>query len=235
MMPKHVAIVMDGNGRWATSRGLTRMQGHSAGVDAAIDIVKYCGKLGISYLTLYAFSSENWQRPKTEVTGLMTLLHSYLTKEADSLVENGVRVQTIGVTNRLPVIVQTALEAVKRKTAKGNKLHLTLALSYGAKDEITRAVKTIVDDQIKSEDINESLISQYLDTAGTPDPDLWIRTSGEMRLSNFLLWQISYSELYVTPTYWPDFNRHELDLALEEFQRRQRRFGQTPEQVSALS
>ncbi len=234
-LPKHIAIVMDGNGRWANKKGLSRMEGHKAGVDAALEIVKYCGELKIPYLTLYAFSSENWRRPTEEVLGLMSLLYGYLTKESDSLVKNGVSLHTIGASNRLPELVQNALSEVCEKTKAGTRLHLTLALSYGARDEITRAVQKIASDVqnglIAIDKINETLVSEYLDTRKMPDPDLWIRTSGEMRLSNFLLWQLSYAELYVTPAYWPDFTRSEFDKALSDFYARERRFGLTSEQI----
>jgi undecaprenyl diphosphate synthase len=236
-LPNHLAIVMDGNGRWATQRGLSRMDGHRAGVDVALDIVKYCGELKIPYLTLYTFSSENWTRPADEVSGLMGLLQGYLTKKIDTLIENGVRLTTIGVMERLPGAVQSALKRVCEQTAGGTRMHLTLALSYGSRDEITRAVKKIAvqieQGELTSQSISEDLISKHLDTHGTPDPDFWIRTSGEMRLSNFLLWQLSYAELYVSPAYWPDFKRNELDLALHDFAGRQRRFGMTSEQVAA--
>jgi undecaprenyl diphosphate synthase len=236
-LPKHVAIVMDGNGRWANQKGLSRMDGHRAGVDAAVEIVKYCGELEIPYLTLYAFSSENWRRPTEEVLGLMSLLYGYLTKESDSLVKNGVSLHTIGASNRLPELVQKALASVCEKTKEGTRLHLTLALSYGARDEITRAVKKIAIDVqnglIAIDKINEALVSDYLDTQKTPDPDLWIRTSGEMRLSNFLLWQLSYAELYVTPVYWPDFTCTEFDKALSDFYVRERRFGLTSNQIAS--
>ena len=235
ILPKHIAIVMDGNGRWANQKGLSRMEGHKAGVDAALEIVKYCGELKIPYLTLYAFSSENWHRPSEEVLGLMSLLYGYLTKESDSLIKNGVSLHTIGASDRLPELVRKALFSVCEKTKGGTRLHLTLALSYGARNEITRAVQKIASDVqdglISLEKIDETLVSNYLDTKQMPDPDLWIRTSGEMRLSNFLLWQLSYAELYVTPVYWPDFTRIEFDKALYDFQVRERRFGLTSEQI----
>ena len=228
-LPRHVAIVMDGNGRWAQKKGLTRLEGHRAGVKSAIDIVRYCGELHIPYLTLYAFSSENWNRPSDEVLGLMGILYDYLSKESDSLVKNGVALRTIGSTERLPNMVRTALERACEQTRGGDRMHLTLALSYGSRDELKRATQKIaqevLDKRLLVEDITEKTISGFLDTKDLPDPDLLIRTSGEMRLSNFLLWQLSYAELFMTPTLWPDFNRAELDAALADFQGRQRRFG----------
>lgn len=229
ILPKHVAIVMDGNGRWAKQRGMSRIEGHKAGVDAALDIMKYCGELKIPYLTLYAFSSENWKRPDDEILGLMKLLYGYLTKESDSLLKNDVSLRTIGTVDRLPKMVQKALKTVCEKTKHGRRLHLTLALSYGSRNEITRAVKQISKDVknnlLEVDDICEDLISDYLDTKDIPDPDLLIRTGGEMRLSNFLLWQLSYTELFVSKTYWPGFNRAEFDQALDSFEKRERRFG----------
>ena len=236
-LPQHIAIVMDGNGRWAKRKGQSRLEGHKAGVDAALDVVKYCGELRIPYLTLYAFSSENWQRPNEEVLGLMKLLYGYLTKESDSLVKNGISLHTIGAIDHLPKMVQKALLSVCEKTKQGTRLHLTLALSYGSRDEITRAIQKISKDVLNGEleinKINEELIGCYLDTKGTPDPDLWIRTGGEMRLSNFLLWQLSYAELFVSSVFWPDFNRTEVNKALEAFQQRERRFGRISEQIEA--
>ncbi|MDA0713040.1 MAG: isoprenyl transferase [bacterium] len=235
IIPNHLAIVMDGNGRWAKKRGLTRLAGHKKGVKAALEVVKYCGQLKIPYLTLYAFSSENWRRPDDEVFGLMKLLYGYLTKEADSLIENGVSLHTIGSLEKLPKIVQKALLAVCEKTKGGKRLHLTLALSYGSRNEIVRAAQKIGSDikqgLIVANDIDEALISSYLDTRDIPDPDFWIRTGGEMRLSNFLLWQLSYTELYVSPTFWPDFGKSEIDKALTDFNKRERRFGQISEQI----
>lgn len=235
LIPNHLAIVMDGNGRWAKKRGLTRLEGHKRGVKSALEVVKYCGQLKIPYLTLYAFSSENWRRPDDEVFGLMKLLYGYLTKEADSLIENGVSLHTIGSLEKLPKMVQKALLAVCEKTKAGKRLHLTLALSYGSRNEIVRAVQKLSSDVkqgvITETEIDESMFSRYLDTRDIPDPDFWIRTGGEMRLSNFLLWQLSYTELYVSPTFWPDFGKTEIDKALKDFNKRERRFGQISEQI----
>lgn len=227
--PKHIAIVMDGNGRWAQKKGLSRLEGHRAGVHSATDIVRYCGELKIPYLTLYAFSSENWNRPAGEVTGLMKILKDYLTKDAAELIDNGVKIQLIGSLERLPKGLQAALKAICHKTRNGDNLTLIIAISYGSRAEITLAAKALAEDivskKIKTSDITEDLFSQYLQTKDIPDPDLLIRTSGEMRLSNFLLWQISYSELHITPVLWPDFKRTHLDIALKEYAKRQRRFG----------
>lgn len=229
-LPKHIAIVMDGNGRWAQKRGFSRLEGHRAGVDSATDIVRYCGELGIPYLTLYAFSSENWKRPKDEVIGLMGILRDYLSKDSSELVEKGVCVRTIGSLDRLPGPLQKAIMQICDQTQAGTKLTLTLALSYGSRAEITQAAQNIARDalahKISPADITEDLFAQYLETNLLPDPDLLIRTSGEKRLSNFLLWQLSYSELYMTPVLWPDFKRADLDDALQDYAGRQRRFGQ---------
>ncbi|MES2504135.1 MAG: isoprenyl transferase [Myxococcota bacterium] len=231
MLPKHIAIIMDGNGRWAKQRGLGRLEGHRAGTDSAADIVRYAGELGISYLTLYAFSSENWSRPKEEISGLMNLLKNYLKKDASELIEKGVRVRTIGSTDKLPLMLQRSLSAICEKTKHGTKLNLTLALSYGSRDEIVKAsqkiAQDVVDKKIAIKNISEQLFEKYLETKDLPDPDLFIRTSGEMRLSNFLLWQLSYSELYITPVFWPDFKRANLDEALESYASRNRRFGKS--------
>lgn len=230
MLPTHLAIIMDGNGRWAQKRALSRLEGHRAGIDSATDIVRYCGELGISYLTLYAFSSENWKRPPDEITGLMGLLQDYLSKDSRELVEKGVKVRVIGSISKLPKLLQGALHRLCEKTQHGQKLNLTLALSYGSRAEITQAAKQIAEKvlkhEIKLEEISEEIFAQHLETHDLPDPDLFIRTSGEMRLSNFLLWQLSYAELYMTPTLWPDFKRSNLDAALASYAGRERRFGQ---------
>ena len=228
-LPKHIAIIMDGNGRWAKARGLSRLDGHRSGVDSATEIVRYCGELGIPYLTLYAFSSENWRRPPEEVFGLMGIMRDYLSKDSSELVEKGVRVQVIGAVDKLPKALQIALSQICEKTKHGTKLHLTLALSYGSRAEITQAAqkmaRDVLEKKIALSDFSEDLLASYLETHNLPDPDLFIRTSGEMRLSNFLLWQLSYSELYMTPVLWPDFKRADLDKALESYADRERRFG----------
>ncbi|MBH1988678.1 MAG: isoprenyl transferase [Myxococcaceae bacterium] len=230
-VPSHVAIIMDGNGRWASQKGLPRLQGHKAGVDAATAIVRHCGELGIPYLTLFAFSSENWNRPFQEISGLMRILSNYLTKGADELIENGVRIKLIGNLARLPQALQKALRSICNRTALGSKLTLTLAISYGSRSEIVEATKSLAQDvslgNLSIEDLTESLFEQRLETFGVPDPDLLIRTSGEMRISNFLLWQLSYAELYMTPVLWPDFTQKDFDLALQDYAKRHRRFGRS--------
>lgn len=229
-IPRHVAIVMDGNGRWATKNGKDRIQGHQRGAQVALDIVRYAAERGVKYLTLYTFSSENWRRPDSEVQGLMQILYENLLKEADSLVKNGVHLGTIGATDRLPANVRQALSDVCQATSHCDKLFLTLALSYGSRDEIARACQKMVDavsaGHLKSSDIDEDCVASFLDTAHLPDPDILIRTSGEHRLSNFLLWQSSYSELFFLPVLWPDFSKAHLDEVLAEFTLRERRYGQ---------
>lgn len=227
--PRHVAIVMDGNGRWALKRGLDRIEGHKKGAKVALDIVRHAGECGVQYLTLYTFSSENWRRPKSEVSGLMNILHEHLLKEANSLVENGVRLRTIGDESHLPAHVQTALKEVKALSAHCDKVQLILALSYGARDEIVRACRQIAAlakaGQLEPNDINEASFSNFLDTKEIPDPDIFIRTSGENRLSNFLLWQSSYSELFFSQVLWPDFQKSDFDQVLAEYAQRERRYG----------
>ena len=220
-IPKHLAIIMDGNGRWATSKGFSRMRGHRVGAENAIEIAKHCNNLGVKYLTLYAFSSENWNRPAIEIAGIMTLLNRYLGEKNEILSKHQVKFLTIGTMNKLPKYIQEAIRKLKKKTKNFKKLSLILALSYGSRDEITRAVRNITKDfingKIKSFNINEDLISNYLDTKGIPDPDLFIRTGGNWRLSNFLLWQSSYSELFITNKYWPEFSKKDLEKALIEY------------------
>jgi undecaprenyl diphosphate synthase len=234
-LPRHIAIIMDGNGRWAEERGQPRIEGHRAGAKSVRDITTYCRELGVRYLTLYAFSSENWGRPADEVTGLMRLLSDYLQEERGTLLKNQIELCTIGAVDKLPLAVRTLLFAVKEATRGLDGMRLTLALSYGARDEIVRAVRSLCSDVKKGtvapETIDEAAIAARLDTHDMPDPDLLIRTSGEMRVSNFLLWQIAYTELFVTPVAWPDFTRARLDEALEAYRTRQRRFGLTGAQV----
>ena len=231
-VPKHVAICMDGNGRWAVRQGLHRTQGHRHGARRAVQIVDYCRQLGIGYLTLFTFSHENWNRPLQEVAGLMDLLRYALRTYSRRLIEKGISLTIIGDDKRLPADIRQSLHDLCRRTAGGTTLHLTLALSYGARDEITRATRRMCQDvlagKLHVQDITENVLASYLDTHRLPDPDLFIRTSGEMRLSNFLLWQLSYTELYVTPTLWPDFSRAQLDKALAQFRTRQRRWGCAP-------
>jgi undecaprenyl diphosphate synthase len=228
-LPQHVAVIMDGNGRWAKSRHLPRVEGHRRGAESAKIIIRTAGEIGIKYLTLYAFSVENWNRPKEEVDALMKYLVHYLKAETPDLNKNNVRLEAIGQIHRLPDHVQEQLRKSMATLAKNNGLTLVLALSYGGRTEIVDAVRSIArqvkSGQIDPADIDEKVFSQNLYTRHHPDPDLLIRTSGEMRVSNFLLWQISYAELVVTPTLWPDFRRPQFFAALDEYARRHRRFG----------
>ena len=229
VVPTHVAVIMDGNGRWAKARHLPRVEGHRNGVESVRTIVRAAGEVGVKYLTLYAFSVENWNRPKDEVDTLMKYLAKFLKNEIPELNKNNVRLEAIGQIYRLPEFVQEQLRKTKAALAKNNGLTLILALSYGGRTEIIEAVRNIAqktkDGKLEPAEINEPVISQHLYTHHYPDPDLLIRTSGEMRISNFLLWQISYAELVVTPTLWPDFRKPQFFEALEEYARRHRRFG----------
>jgi undecaprenyl diphosphate synthase len=235
-LPRHVAIIMDGNGRWAKQKGKTRIFGHQQGARSVKEVVKIAGELGIEYLTLYAFSTENWSRPKLEVEALMTLLISSINTETKELIENNVKLLSIGNHSVLPTRVRKKLNEAIENTKNGTGLKLVLALSYSAKWEMVEAVKKIVDlarqNQIEPEKINEELIDMNLSTAGIPDPELMIRTSGEYLISNFLLWQLAYAELYFTPILWPDFGRQEFLNAILDFQKRERRFGKTSEQLN---
>lgn len=228
-LPVHIACIMDGNGRWAHSRHLPRQAGHRAGADAVERCVDFCIDHGIPWLTLYAFSSENWNRPKTEVNALMLLLHEFLKKRLRQMQDKGVRLHSIGDLSRLPGRTRKLLQSSMENTAGNTRLNLVLALSYGSRAEITSAAKKIAEKaargELAPEEITEDSFGQYLDTAGMPEPDLLIRTSGEMRVSNFLLWQISYAEFHVTDTLWPDFNDHDMEKALLDYSRRKRRFG----------
>ncbi len=228
-LPAHVAVIMDGNGRWAKQRGLPRVEGHRNGVESVRVTVRACGEVGIKYLTLYAFSVENWNRPKDEVDTLMKYLARFLKNEIGELNRSNVRLEVIGQIYRLPEFVQEQLKKTQAALAKNNGLTLILALSYGGRQEIVEGVRAIASKakagKLEPAEINEQMISQHLYTHHYPDPDLLIRTSGELRVSNFLLWQISYAEFVVTPTLWPDFRRAELFAALEEYTRRHRRFG----------
>ena len=228
-LPTHVAIIMDGNGRWAKQRGLPRIEGHRHGAESVRAVVRTAGEIGIKYLTLYAFSVENWSRPKEEVDTLMKYLARYLKSEAAELHKNNVRLEVIGQIYRLPEPVQQQLARTITALSRNNGLTLVLALSYGGRTEIVEAVRAIATEVERGDldpaEIDEQVISQHLYTKNIPDPDLLIRTSGEMRVSNFLLWQISYAELVVTQTLWPDFRKKDLFEALEEFTRRHRRFG----------
>jgi undecaprenyl diphosphate synthase len=228
-MPRHVAVIMDGNGRWAQARGLPRSAGHKAGAESVRRILNACTEFGIPYLTLYAFSTENWKRPKAEVDTLMTLLCDFLKAREKDLHRNKTRLLAIGQIERLPEKSRTILAKVIAATANYTERTLVLALSYGSRDEMVRAVRKLAQEvkagALDPEAITEETVSGALMTAGIPDPDLLIRTSGEMRLSNFLLWQLSYAEIVVTPCMWPDFDRDEFRKALEEYGRRRRRFG----------
>jgi undecaprenyl diphosphate synthase len=228
-IPQHIAIIMDGNGRWAKARNLARRDGHRAGAESVEQCLKACGDLGIKYLTLYAFSSENWKRPEAEVTALMGLLAQFLKEKTPSLMRNNIRLQVIGHLARLPLKNQKQLQDSIAKTAGNDGLTLIVALSYGSREEIVDAAKRLMEEAkagtINPADLNTETFSRYLYTAGTPDPDLLIRTSGEFRVSNFLLWQISYAEIVITETLWPDFRHDHLVDAIAEYQRRHRRFG----------
>jgi len=228
-LPNHVAIIMDGNGRWAKKHRLSRIQGHEKGSDAVRAVVRTCREIGVSHLTLYAFSTENWQRPKNEVDALMTLLKKFLKSEQKEMQEKNIRLNVMGQIERLPQDVRRELSKVMTLTEKNNALYLHLALSYGGRAEIVRMVQALLKKckmgQIEPDAINERIIAEHLYTQGIPDPDLLIRTSGEMRISNFLLWQIAYTELYITPTLWPDFGKQEFLQIIKDYQRRERRFG----------
>ena len=234
-LPKHVAIVMDGNGRWAKNKKKPRLYGHKIGADSVRDIVECSCDYGIQVLTLYAFSSENWNRPENEVSGLMSILQTFLNSELKRMEQNNIRLGCIGDMTRLPEKVRTSLQNSIDKTAGNNRLVLNLALSYGGRDEITMAMRSIAEKciagDLSPEEITHQTISDNLYTSGLPDPDLFIRTGGEARLSNFLLWQTSYSEIYFTNTMWPDFRRNQFTQAIMDYQSRERRFGKISAQV----
>jgi undecaprenyl diphosphate synthase len=235
LLPRHVAIIMDGNGRWAQKRRQPRLFGHKAGAESVRNIVETCREIGIEYLTLYAFSSENWRRPVHEVTGLMSILKKYLESEIPRMQKNDIRLISIGDRQRLPDAVRESLARGIQATSGNSKLTLNLALSYGSRDEIVRAVRTIstlcMQGDMSPEQISDQTIAENLDTCLMPDPDLLIRTGGEARLSNFLLWQLSYAEIYFTDTMWPDFRKEVFLQALSDYQSRERRFGRTGEQL----
>jgi undecaprenyl diphosphate synthase len=224
-VPLHVAIIMDGNGRWARARGLPRLAGHRAGVDNLRRVIEAATEFGIRYLTIYAFSTENWSRPPDEVRGLLNILEDVIDRELQSLNKNGVQLRHIGRLERLSPELQAKVHQAVEMTQHNERLVLNIAWNYGGRDEIVEAVHRMMENGVLPDDVDEDLISQYLYTAGIPDPDLIIRTSGELRASNFLIWQGAYAEWYVTPTYWPDFGRDELLEALWEYARRDRRFG----------
>lgn len=234
-IPKHVAIIMDGNGRWAKQKGEMRIFGHTNGVESVRESLTAAAEIGVKYLTLYAFSTENWNRPKEEVAALMDLLVKAIYDEVEELNEKGVRLETIGNTSILPVSCREALTKAKERTKNNDKITLILALSYSSRWEIAQAVKTMAEESISGkldvETINEDLISSYLSTSNFPDPELLIRTSGENRVSNFLMWQLAYTELYFTETLWPDFKKEHFFKAIKDYQDRERRFGKTSEQI----
>jgi len=224
-IPTHVAIIMDGNGRWALARGLPRLAGHKAGTENLRRVIEACTEFGIRYLTIYAFSTENWGRPQEEVQGLMRILEDVIDRELQELHDQGVQLHHIGRLDRLnPVLRDKVVQAVEF-TRENTRLVLNVAFNYGGRDEIICAIQRIIEDGVKPKDLNDELVNHYLFTAGVPDPDLIIRTSGELRGSNFLIWQGAYSEWYFTPTYWPDFDRGELLKAIHEFAQRERRYG----------
>lgn len=233
--PEHIAIIMDGNGRWAKKQGELRLFGHTNGVEAVRDVLKGCVEIGVKHLTLYAFSTENWNRPKEEVDGLMNLLVETIASEVDELNENDVRLLSIGDAESLPKACSRELEKAKQETAKNKKLDLILAINYSARWEIVNAVKQIAqkarDNKLAVEDIDENLFEDSLSLANIPDPEMLIRTSGEYRLSNFLLWQVAYSELFFTEKLWPDFTKEDLFKAVIDYQSRERRFGKVSEQL----
>ena len=234
-IPQHIAVVMDGNGRWAKKNGYLRAIGHKSGVKAVREVVQACDDLGVKYLTLYTFSTENWNRPKLEVNTLMELMVDSLTKEISGFMKNNVRILTIGDTDDLPNRCKKKFADAVSKTKTNTGLNLIFALSYSSRKEILTAVKSItksvLNNEIKTEDINSELMDKHLYTAAIPDPDLLIRTSGEQRISNFLLWQLAYSELHFTPVLWPDFKKDDLFTAVIDYQQRERRFGKTSEQI----
>jgi len=236
-LPRHLAFIMDGNGRWAEERSLDRIAGHYQGAETVRMVVRTSREIGIPYLTLFAFSSENWSRPRDEVDALMALLKDYLVSELKEIADNGIRLLAIGDLSRLPKEIASVLNDTVKQTSQGAGMTLTLALSYGGRDDIIQAVRRIMtncrEGTLAPEEVNEALFANYLWTAHLPDPDLLIRTSGEMRISNFFLWQLAYTEIYVTSILWPDFTKEDLIQALLSFQNRERRFGLTGEQIKA--
>ena len=234
-LPRHLAIIMDGNGRWARQRGLPRIEGHRAGAESVRSIVRASRELGVSALTLFAFSEQNWDRPPGEVDALMELLYRYVLEERDEIMDNGIRLAAVGDLERLPRFVRQALTALMNVSAQNKGMVLCLALSYGGREDITLAVRRLAEEvaagKLKPEDVDEAAVDERLSTAGMPPVDLLLRTSGEQRISNFLLWQIAYAELLFTETMWPDFRKPDLLAALAQYQARERRFGRTSEQL----
>jgi len=233
-IPRHIAIIMDGNGRWAKARGLPRTEGHRQGVENLRRILEACVREGVQILTIYAFSTENWNRPHYEVQMLMKFLEFFIDRELNELHRNGVQIRHLGEMDKVPPRLQDKIRAACARTANNTRLILNVAFNYGGRDEIVRAVRRIVADGIPADQITEEVISRYVYTSGLPDPDLIIRTSGELRISNFLIWQGAYAEYYATPIFWPDFDEAELHKALETYAGRKRRFGMTDEQIEAL-
>lgn len=234
-LPEHVAIIMDGNGRWAKQRRLPRISGHKVGMDSVREVITFSREIGIKVLTLYAFSQENWKRPQAEVKALMRLLQEYLRKELKTMTEKGIRFRAIGETEKLPPAAQDIINNAIEETSKNKDLILNVALSYGGRSEIIEAVKKVLTDiengKVSVDGLDEAIFENYLNTSGLPDPDLLIRTSGEKRISNFLLWQSAYTEFYFTDTLWPDFRKKDMLLAILDYQQRERRFGLTREQI----
>jgi len=230
-LPRHVGIIMDGNGRWAEQRGLTRLEGHRKGSDSVREVTRAARRMNLPALTLYAFSSQNWQRPPDEVSGLMDLLRDYLNRERPEIMDNGIRLHAIGELDRLPSRVREPLEELRRDSAQNGKMILTLALSYGGREEIVAMARRLLEDKLPPGEVDARAIEERLWTAGLPPLELVVRTSGELRVSNFLLWQLAYSEIHFTETLWPDFGELDLLLAVEDFQRRERRFGKTSAQL----
>ena len=234
-IPQHVAMIMDGNGRWALSRGLPRMAGHKAGTENLRRVIRATVEFGVKYLTIYAFSTENWGRPPEEVRGLLTILEDVIDRELNELHKEGVQLRHLGRLEQLsPMLQEKVLKAVEL-TRNNNRLILNIAWNYGGRDEIVQAIQHMMKDGVQSDKVTDELVGQYLYTAGVPDPDLIIRTSGELRISNFLIWQAAYSEWYVTPTYWPDFDKEEYRRALETYGQRDRRYGGVSEAVANKS
>ncbi|GHE53847.1 isoprenyl transferase [Roseivirga thermotolerans] len=234
-LPEHIAVIMDGNGRWAKKQGAARVFGHKSAVKSVRDVTEGCAELGVKYLTLYAFSTENWNRPKFEVTALMELLVSTLSSEIKTLMDNDIRLESIGDRASLPSKCQRELQEAIDKTSGNSRMTLILALSYSGRWDIAQAMKKIAleveEGKLKAENINQDIINNYLATAGIPDPELLIRTSGELRISNFLLWQMAYTEFFITETLWPDFRKKDLYEAIVSYQERERRFGKISEQI----
>lgn len=224
-LPTHIAIIMDGNGRWAASHGLPRLAGHKAGTENLRPVIRACVEFGVKYLTIYAFSTENWGRPKEEVDGLLNILADVIDRELEELHGEGVQLRHIGHLEALPPALREKVLRAIDLTRNNQKLVLSLAFNYGGRDEIVCAIRDMIQEGVHPDDVTQEKVSQHLFTAGMPDPDLIIRTSGEMRISNFLIWQAAYSELYITQTFWPDFDRNELRKALVEYSRRDRRYG----------